>query len=65
LRRTLCEQRPGQAARPGADLDGRALGERPGGTRDPPRQVEVEDEVLAEAFARADAVPRDDFAQRR
>jgi hypothetical protein len=35
---------------------------RPG---DPAGQVEVEDEVLTEPFARDNAVPSDDLAQRR
>jgi hypothetical protein len=61
----LGKQRAGEPARPRPDLDRRALGERPGGASDPSGQVEVEDEILAEAPARRDAVAGDDLPQRR
>jgi hypothetical protein len=62
---TLGEQRARQPPRSRPDLDRRALGERPGGAGDPSGQVEVEDEILAEAPARRDAVAGDDLSQRR
>ena len=46
----LHQQRARQPARPWPDLDHRAAIERTGGARDAPRQVEVEDEILAEAL---------------
>ncbi len=63
--RPLGEQRAGQPARAGADLDHRGMVERPGGAGDAPGQVEIEDEILPEAAARRDAVAGDDLAQRR
>jgi len=36
--------------------------ERTGGTRDAPRQVEIEDEILPEPLAGAELVARDDLA---
>jgi hypothetical protein len=59
------EERPRQPAGTGADLDDGGLVERPGGAGDAAGQVEIEEEVLAERFARPDAVPGDDLAQRR
>ena len=50
---------------PGTDLDHRDAVERAGGARDAAGQVEVEQEILAERFARGEAVAPDDVAQRR
>ena len=63
--RSRGKQRPGQAARSRADLDHRDAGEVAGGACDPRRQVEVEEEVLAERLDRPEAVPGNDLAQRR
>jgi hypothetical protein len=59
------EQRPRQSAGAGPDLDDARFVERPGGPGDAPGQVEIEEEILPEGFARRDAVPGDDLAQRR
>jgi hypothetical protein len=60
-----CEQCACQSAGAGADLDDCRMLEPPSGARDPSRQIEVEQEVLAEASACGDAVPGNDLAQRR
>jgi hypothetical protein len=39
--------------------------ECPGRSRDSTGQIEVEQEILAEALARGDPVSRENFAQRR
>jgi hypothetical protein len=39
--------------------------EAPGGAGDPAGKIEIEKEILPETFAGNDAMPRDDFAQRR
>jgi hypothetical protein len=39
--------------------------EAPSGAGYPARQVEIEEEILPEAFPGDDAMPGDDFAQRR
>jgi hypothetical protein len=39
--------------------------EAPGGAGYPARQIEIEEEILPETFAGDDAMPRNDFAQRR
>jgi hypothetical protein len=62
--RAFSEQRAGQAAGAGADLDNRGLVERPGGARDPARQVEVEEKILPEPPPSCDPVSGDDLAQR-
>ena len=49
------EQRAREAAGTGADLDHGAALERAGGAGDATRQVEIEDEVLAEAFLGAES----------
>jgi hypothetical protein len=59
------QERPGETAGAGPDLDRVDAVERPRGAGDAPRQIEVEDEILAEAPARGDAVSGDDLAQRR
>ena len=59
------EQCPRQTAGAGADLDNGRVLEPPGGAGYLARQVEVEQEILAEALACGDAVPADDVAQRR
>ena len=46
------EQRTGQPAGTGADLDDRGILQRPGGPDDPARQVQVEEEMLPENLAR-------------
>ncbi len=58
------EQCAGQPAGPGADLDDRGGVERARGAGDAPRQVEIEEEMLAEPLARADSVLSDNLAQR-
>ena len=62
--RAFGEQRTGQPAGTGADLDDRGLVERPGGAGDPARQVEVEEKILPVPALRCDGVPGDDLAQR-
>jgi hypothetical protein len=59
------QQGAGEATRPGADLDGRALIERRGRAGDAAGQVEVEQEMLAEAFAGVEAMAGNRLAQRR
>ena len=59
------QQGAGQPARSRTDLDHARMIEPPGGARNAPGQVQVEDEILAQALARRDAVARDDIAQRR
>ena len=59
------KQRAGQPAGAGADLDDVGGVERTRGAGDAARQVEVEEEVLAEPALGGDAVPGDDLAQRR
>ena len=59
------EQGAREAAGTGPDLDHGAAGERRRGARDAPGQVEVEQEMLAEALARIEAVGGDGLAQRR
>ena len=58
------EQRAGQPAGSGADFVDALRREIAGNRRDPGQQLAVEDEILAERLARAEAVPRDDLAQR-
>jgi hypothetical protein len=65
MARAFGQQGAGQPAGSRTDLDHRTLVERPRGAGDAPRQIEVEDEILAEAPARGDAVSGDDLAQRR
>ncbi len=59
------EQSTGEPARSRPDFEDGVAGERAGGTGDAPRQVEIEQEVLAEALLRREPVPRDDVAQGR
>ncbi len=59
------QQRAGQAAGAGADLDDRGLREVAGGPRDLAGQIEVEQEILAERFLRLKPMTLDDFTQRR
>src|SRR5262249_13160814 len=61
----LQQQGAREAARARPDLDDGALVERLGSARDAPRQVEVEQEVLAEPLAGIEAVTGDGLAQRR
>src|SRR3546814_2353780 len=53
-------QRAGETARPGTDLDDRALREAGCRARNAAGQVEVEQEVLAQRLAGAEAVAGDD-----
>ena len=46
------QQRPRQPARTGADLDHGGIFERTCRARDPRREIEIEQEILAERFAR-------------
>ncbi len=59
------EQRPGQPAGTGADLDDRDPGKVARRTRDAGGQVEVEEEVLAERLVRGQAMAGDHLAERR
>ena len=52
------EQRTGEAAGTGTDLDDGRCFERTGGAGDAARQIEIEQEVLAEALARGQAEAR-------
>ena len=52
----LEEQRAREPARPGANLDHGASFERSRGARDAPREVEIENEILAEALLGGEAV---------
>ena len=61
----LKEQGAGEPPRAGTDLDHGSFGERRRGTGNAPRQVEVEEEMLAEALARIKTVGGDGLAQRR
>ena len=46
--RALREQRTGETARPGADLDHGHAVQRTGGARDPPSEIEIEEKILTE-----------------
>jgi hypothetical protein len=59
------EQRAGQPARAGADLDDGGILERGGGARNPCRQIEIEQKILAERFAGRQRVGANDLAQWR
>ena len=61
----LGEERAGEAAGAGADLEHVAGGEVAGAAGDLRGQVEVEEEVLAERLARREAVRGDHLAERR
>ncbi len=63
--RALCQQRAGQPARPGTDLDHVHAVERAGGARDSGGEIEIEQEVLSERFPGPEVVPADHLAQRR
>jgi hypothetical protein len=63
--RAFSEQRAGQTAGTGADLDDRGPVERPGRAGDPARQVEVEKKILPVPALRRDGVSGNDLAQRR
>ena len=58
------QQRPGQAPGSGADLDHASGRQVPGREGDAPRQVEIEQEMLSERFAREETVALDDAAER-
>ena len=62
---TLNEQGAREAARAGTDLDHGSFGERRRGTGNAPGQIEVEQEMLAEALARIKTVGGDGLAKRR
>ena len=59
------EQRAGQPAGAGADLDDGGVFERGRGARDARGEVEVEQEILSERFSRRQRVLLDHVAQRR
>jgi hypothetical protein len=59
------QQGAGKSARSGTNLDHQPLIERRCGTGDAPGEIEIEEEVLAQALARVEAMRRDDLAQRR
>ncbi len=59
------KQRPRQPARTGPHLDHGHPGEVAGGAGDARRQVEIEQEILAECLQRRQPVPRDHLAKRR
>ena len=59
------EQRARQPAGAGADLDDGGVLERRRGARDARGEIEVEQEVLAERFARRQSVLANDLAKRR
>ena len=59
------QQRARQSAGAGADLDDGGVFERTGGARDARGEVEVEQKILAERFARRQGMFADDVAQRR
>ena len=59
------EQRARQSAGTGADLDDGGVFQRPRGARDARGEVEVEQKILSERFARRQRVLLDDVAQRR
>ena len=64
-RRAFEQKRTGEPAGAGADLDdGHAL-ERTGGAGDAARQIEIEQEVLAEALLGGEAGRADHLAERR
>src|SRR5262249_39832391 len=60
-----CEQRPRQPARTRPDLDDGRLVERARSPCNSVCEVEVEQEILTEAFVRDDPVSRDNLAQWR
>ena len=64
-RGTLQQQCARQPAGAWPDLDHRAPVQHAGGARDAPRQVEVEDEILAQALLGAQVEGADHLAQRR
>ena len=59
------QQRARQPAGTGADLDDGGIFERARGARDPRGEVEVEQEILAERFARRQSMLANDLAKRR
>src|SRR5262245_54728248 len=62
---TLQQQRAREPARSRPDLDDRAAFEGSRGAGDAPRQIEIEDEVLAQALAGRETERPHDVAQRR
>jgi hypothetical protein len=61
----LQQERAGEAARSGADLDHGDTGKRSRGAGDLSGEVEVEEEVLAQRLAGVKPVRRDHVAERR
>ena len=59
------DERAGEPARPRPDLDHVHAVERTGRAGDARREIEIEQEVLAERFLGGETVPADDLAQRR
>ena len=64
-RRALGQQRAGQPARSGADLDDRHALERPGGAGDPAVRLRSNRKFWPSDFFGREPMPRDDLAQRR
>jgi hypothetical protein len=65
LRGAFEQQRARQPAGTRPDLDRRAAGQIASGARDPAREIEIVEEVLAEGFARGQPVFADGFGERR
>ena len=63
--RAFEKQRPGEAAGPRANFDDGRSFERSGGAGDAAGEIEIEQEILAEALARAKPRGADDVAERR
>ena len=63
--RAVGEERTREAAGAGADFDHGHAGERAGGAGDAGGEIEIEQEILAERFLRAQIVPFDHLSQRR
>src|SRR5690606_33961981 len=59
------QQRPGEPAGAGAHFHDHVAFQRRGGAGNPPGQVEIEQEVLAETLAGGKTVARDHLPQRR
>ncbi len=62
---TFEKQRARQSTGAGADLDGRSAGEGAGRARNPPRQIEIEEEILAEPLVGGEISVADHIAKRR
>src|SRR5581483_9386107 len=65
VRRPQRQQRTGQSARPRTDLDHGRVVQRTRGACNARGEVEVEQEILPQRFARRELMLADDFAERR